>query len=389
METQSLTDILRTLIAEKTVNPPGDEKGLALVIRDLLGRHGIESRVDELGNNRANLIAEIKGGGGGPVLLFNGHLDTVPFKPDWDYDPFAGVVEGGRLVGLGAVDMKGAIASMIGAAIALSREDRRRMKGTLLLGFVADEERKGIGTQDFLRRYPRPDYAVIGEPSDLELVTSNRGVLRLRISTQGVAGHCSNPDAGVNAIYHMTSVIDRLKGYAERISAGRRDDDVRPTLSVTTIVGGTAENIIPDSCQITIDRRLVYGENAEKVEAEIAGILERLREADPAFRYTCKRFEHSPAWMISDQSRLLPFCRSAFERCFRRKPVQRDLGGTSEAGLYAEAGIDTIIFGVGKISLAHTRNESLEVQQLAQAAGFYRLLAEEILMAGAVESGRS
>ncbi len=388
METQSLTEILRALIAENTVNPPGNERSLALVIRDLLGRHGIDSRVDDLGDNRANLLAEIRGGGDGPVLLYYGHLDTVPVKGDWDHDPFAGMVEGGRLVGLGAVDMKGAIASMIGAAVMLAGDRGRRMKGTLLLLFVADEERNGIGTRDFLKRHPKPDYAVIGEPSDLNLVTSNRGVLRLKISTHGVAGHCSNPAAGVNAIYHMADVIGSLKNYAERISAGDRNYHGQPSLSVTTIVGGTAENVIPDACQIAIDRRMIHGESPEKVEAEIVGILERLRAADPSFRYTCRRFEQMPAWKNADDSVLLPYCRSAFEKCFHRKPVQRDLGGTSEAGLYAEAGIDTVIFGPGNISLAHSRNEHLEVEQLARAAEFYRLLAEEILMDGAVESGR-
>ena len=384
-----MTDILRTLIAENTVNPPGNEMGLALVIRDLLRRHGIDSRVDDLGNNRANLIAEIKGEGDGPVLLFNGHLDTVPFKPGWDCDPFEGALEGGCLVGLGVVDMKGAIASMIGAAINLARQQRGRMKGTLLLGFVADEERKGIGTRDFLRRYPRPDFAVIGEPSDLGLVTSNRGVLRLRISTQGVAGHCSNPAAGVNAIYHMAEVIDKLKDYAEEISAGAQEYHLRPTLSVTTIAGGTAENVIPDACQITIDRRLIHGESAKEVEAEIVALLEGLGRADHSFRFTHQQFEYMPPWRVAGKSRLLRYCQSAFDKHFHRQPVQRDLGGTSEAGLYAEAGIDTIIFGVGKISAAHTKNESVEVQQLAQAAGFYRSLAEEILMDGAVESGRA
>ena len=379
MEASSLTDILRTLIGENTVNPPGNERGLALRIRDLLGGHGIDSRVDELGDNRANLIAELKGEAAGPVLLFNGHLDTVPFKPDWDCDPLAGVVADGRLVGLGAVDMKGSIASMIGAAIDLVRDRRRQWQGTLLLGFVADEERKGIGTRDFLRRYPRPDFAVIGEPSDLELVTSNRGVLRLRISTHGTAGHCSNPAAGVNAIYHMAGVIERLKDYAAVISADAREHHLRPTLSVTTITGGTAENVIPDACRITIDRRLIHGESAEQVEAEITSLLEGLKREDAAFRYAWQRFEYMPAWSAWERSRLLPICRSVFESCYGRQPVPRDLGGTSEAGLYAEAGVDTIIFGVGKISLAHTRNESLEVRQLGQAAGFYRALAEEIL----------
>ncbi len=387
-ETDFLIEILRKLIASDTTNPPGNEKNLARVIQELLRDHGIPSRIDDLGDNRANLIAEIAGGAAGPVLALNGHLDTVPVRGDWSVDPFAGMVVEGCLVGAGAVDMKGAIASMIAAVIETAALAPARLKGKLILACVADEERGGRGTLDFLRRYPAPRYVVVGEPSNLNLVTSNRGVIRLRISTHGVAGHCSKPAAGINAIYHMAEVVGRLKAYADRLSAGDGDYHEKPSLSVTTIRGGTSENVIPDACEITVDRRMLHSESMDAVEAQIVDILEQAGGADATLRYSWRRFEQMPPWKLNPDSMLLRHCRSAYEKCFRRPPVPKDLGGTSEAGLFAAAGSEVVIFGPGDIAQAHSRDERLEIEQLAKAAEFYRLLIAETLMDGAGESGR-
>jgi acetylornithine deacetylase/succinyl-diaminopimelate desuccinylase family protein len=371
-------NLLRELIGVRTENPPGNEKPLALRLQSLLKKHLIKAMVDTVAPGRANLIARVDGAVRGPVLALNGHLDTVPVKDGWSHDPFAGTLLDGRLVGLGAADTKGALAAMMLAVIE-AQKARSRMRGTLILAFVADEERTNLGTIDFLKRYKKPDYAVIGEPTRLDLVTSNRGTHRIRITTHGRAVHCSNPKAGTNAIYAMARVIARLEKYAESLNRGSGHYTKRPSLSVTLVKGGSAENVIPDSCQITLDRRLVYGESARSAETEIIRLLRNAKGKTDAYPFTWERIDSMVPWRVGDGSRLLEYCKSAHRKCFGGKTVLRDLGGTSEAGLFSEKGIDTIIIGPGDIAQAHNKNEYIEIDQVGKAVDFYNALIQEIL----------
>lgn len=374
-----MMEFLHKAIAVDTSNPPGNEKALAEYTRNVLAEYGIAAEVQDLGSNRANLVARVRGTRPGPVLAFNGHLDTVPVHDTWDAPPLECVIANGRATGLGAVDMKGAIAAMISAALEIKSDPAIHMAGELMLVFVADEEKQNTGAKRFLREKPSIDYVVIGEPTNLDLVTSNRGVLRLVITTRGVASHCSNPVSGQNAIYKMARLVTTLEEYAGRIARGDREYSRKPSLAVTLVRGGTAENITPDFCEFALDRRLVAGETMDGVEGEIRAALDVSSKAE-RFDYEVRRLEELAAWGAPAESRLLRHCVTAYERCFHRKPLAKDLGATSEAGLFAAAGADTVIFGPGDIRFAHARNEGVPIAQLEQAASFYIELAKEILV---------
>jgi succinyl-diaminopimelate desuccinylase len=364
-------NLLREVIGIRTENPPGGEKALALRLQSILKKHSIRAVVDTVAPGRANLIARVDGAFPGPMLVFNGHLDTVPVEGAWSHDPFAGALVRGRLIGLGAADMKGALVAMMLALLAAQKR-RNLMCGALMLAFVADEERTNLGTIDFLNRYAKPDYAVIGEPTHMNLVTSNRGTLRLRVTTHGLAAHCSNPKAGTNAIYAMAELIARLRKYAGSFDGASGHYTKRPSLSVTMVKGGSAENVIPDSCQITIDRRLVYGESARSAESEIIRLLGKAP-------FTWERIDTMAPWRVQDGSRLLEYCKTAHRKCFGGKTLLRDLGGTSEAGLFSAKGIDTITVGPGDIAQAHNKDEYVEIDQVLKAVDFYDALTREIL----------
>ena len=377
--TNKLLEILRELIAVKTENPPGNEKALADRLQSFFGSYSIATAVDTVKQGRANLLVRIEGDHPGPVLAFNGHLDTVPVSDQWSFDPYKCSIAGGRLVGLGSTDMKAGLAAMALAAIK-ANERRNRMHGVLSLVFVADEERTNLGTKDFLARYERPDYVVIGEPTNLDLVTSNRGTLRLKLKTHGLAAHSSNPAAGVNAIYAMVKAVSQLEVLASTLSQDKGHYTEKPSLAVTQISGGAAENIIPDTCEIILDRRLVSGENIETVERQLVEILEQIQQGEADFNITWERIGSTVPWRLQAGSNLLEICRKVYRECFGTEAECRDLGGTSEAGFFADSGIDTILFGPGNIAQAHTRDEYVEIDQVEKAFKYYSALINEILI---------
>jgi len=379
MDKDFVIETLKNLININTVNPPGNEKMLAEFIKRILDEIGIYSKVNLIEGNRANVIGILGDNNNGPVFVLNGHLDTVPVGGNWDCDPLGGKVAGGKVYGLGACDMKGGIAAMIGAVKKI-KESSDNLKGMLVLSFVADEEKNNLGTIDFLKRFKKINYTIIGEPTNLNLVVSNKGVLRLKIITHGISGHCSNPASGVNAIYKMSGIIEKLREYAYAIDSGNSDYSHKPSISINMINGGTAENIIPDICEIVLDRRLTYKEDKNEVEREIINILENFKKKDKEFKYSYKKIAEMDSWKADENSKFLKYCKKAFINCFSNDPVLRDIRGTAEAALFAKKGIDTVIFGPGDIKMAHSKNEYVEINQVVEAARYYYFLIKEILV---------
>ncbi len=370
--------VLKDLVGIDSTNPPGREERIALYMADRLRELGAEVHVDQVGSERANAIGIFRGRKNKPTLVLNGHVDTVPWKEGWRHSPFEGKVEGNRLYGLGAADMKGALAAMMGAYKAV-REDGDRKEGTVILSFVADEERGNAGTNHFLSTYKDLDYAIIGEPTDLRIVTSHRGVMRYRITTYGKAGHASRPAGGINAIYLMNRVVGKLEELAESWNGKKGDYFEKPSVAVTTIEGGTGQNVIPDSCEIVIDRRALHDESLNKVRGELEAVMAQVNTDFGDFRYKIEPITEVRGWKADHRSPLVGLGSRTYEKVFGKKPELGDLGATCEATLFADAGVDAFIFGPGSIERAHTVDEYVEIDQLFQARDYYRELINMVL----------
>jgi len=329
------------------------EEALVALLARWLEPWGARITIQTVHPGRPNLIATFPGRDSTRSLMLEAHSDTVGGE-----EQFAPTVREGRLYGRGACDTKGAMAAML-TAIETVLTEQGRPPVTVHFVSTCNEELGATGAHHLVASGFRADYAIVGEPTDLMVVYAHKGTLRLRLGTQGVAAHSSAPERGVNAIYKMCRVVQALETNVVPKLAEVRDPLLgNPTLSVGTIRGGSQVNVVPATCKIEVDRRLVPGEKQDEVAA---GILSAL-PADVSHVIT----EYYPPL---GQDRESPLVRR----------VARALGESrlataawaSNAGVFAAAGIPSVLFGPGSIQQAHTEAEFVELAQVEVASRVY------------------
>jgi succinyl-diaminopimelate desuccinylase len=362
-----MNDLLRQLIqADSTVSK--GEAAAAEVVARWFARHGVDCQIDRWDGSRANVIARVKTRQGRPGLLFMCHLDVVsPGEEEWDHPPFGAVEERDRMYGRGAVDMKGGIASVIGAICEVV-DSHVALQGDIVFAATAGEETDSAGVQRFMqdrRALPSLAGVVIPEPTDLSAVTAHRGLFWLKITTRGKAAHSSMPERGVNAITSMWRVLDALEQY--RIPFTPHPLLGNSSLSVNTINGGEAMNIIPDRCTIGVDIRTLPGQEHETLRYDIERILAQLKTTIPQFDAELT-IERSAQAVETD-----PQCEFVQRFC---AAVNVDLtnvvGFTTDASHLLPLGVPIVIFGPGKPKLCHQTDEYIDLADLQAATDLYK-----------------
>jgi len=379
---KELVDLTIQLVQTSTENPPGNEKVAAQFLKPLLSKMGFKVKILLSPKGRWNLIAEKRWGRGGRTLLFNGHLDVVPAgEPSkWKYPPFQGKLSRGRIYGRGASDMKSGIASFLHALSVIDRSKISLHQGAVILHLVSDEESHGHQGMGFLtqRGGIHGDAALVGEPTDLHPVIAHKGALWLRISTFGKSAHSAKPHLGVNAIGKMMALIDRLNSIP-----WEREHPLlgKPTLSIGTIRGGTKINVVPDRCDIEVDRRMLPGENREDVLGEMKKILDLIQSQDPLFQYRMEEMDFAEASEVDPEVEIVKIGVQAIEKVMGKKPPLRAFSGFTDSRFYInQCHIPTLIFGPGDTSQIHTVDESVEVEALIQAAHIYAWIVINYLL---------
>ena len=357
------------------------KSNLALIeeIADELDRQGIRPRLSyDDRRGKANLFATIGPEDRGGYVL-SGHTDVVPVAgQDWSADPFTLVERADRLYGRGSADMKGFIA----CALALVPEFRAsRLATPIHLAFSFDEEVGCLGVRRLLETIegPMPLLAIVGEPTMMRVVNAHKGIHVHATTVTGRAGHSSRPQDGVNAVVFASEIVaflDRLAGaLAGAIGNDARFDPPGTTLSVGTIAGGTAVNIIPSECRIVWEMRPVPGVSAEDVRARLhafvaAEILPRMRAVDRAATVTTVQIASAPALAAEQNSpaeALALSCAHASET--------HAASFVTEAALFRAAGISAVVCGPGSIEEAHQPDEFIARTELASCIAFLRRLA--------------
>lgn len=338
--------------------------------------------VDKYGN----CICHIKGKQPGPKILFDGHMDTVPVPDEsaWEHDPFGAEIIDGKMYGRGTSDMKGALSSMMAAAIYYAKDCDYNFPGDIYVAGVVHEECfEGVAARE-ISAYVKPDYVVIGEASQLNIKIGQRGRGELKVETFGVPAHSANPEKGVNAVYKMCKVIEAIQGLkpTNHLVLG---DGILELVDIKSSPYPGA-SVVPDYCRATYDRRLLVGETKESVLAPIQELLDQMMKEDSALKakvsfvemeeecYTGNKISSErffPGWLYDENE---PFVQDVYKemKALGLNPTITNYNFCTNGSHYAgEAGIKTLGIGPSKENLAHTINEYIEIEQLVKVTESY------------------
>jgi putative selenium metabolism hydrolase len=366
-----IIEFLRKLV--RTPSLSGEEEHVAELIAKEMETLEYEVEVDGVGSVLGRRL-----GNSEKTVLFDGHMDHVdPGDPEsWSHDPYGAEVVDGVLFGRGTVDMKAALAAMIyGCAVP-------QTEGDILVACVVHEEtNEGVAVKRLIEEKGlTPEACILGEPTDLALSVGQRGRGVFRITTRGATSHASMPELGKNALYEMTPIIDRIK--ESNLSLPSDPFLGAGSVAITSIscMPG-AGPIIPDRCDILVDRRLVPGEDLNSILKELkslaVGAQVELIEDDITF-YTglrAKVEQYFSGWVIDRDHPVVKASLKALSESFGRKTeVMGWKFSTDGVATSGALGIPTIGFGPGDPALAHQPNEHIALMDVfAATRGYYAL----------------
>jgi len=360
--------LLRELVALPSVNPylmphdsPGTgEKQVADYLAESASRAGLDVSFQKVEQGRANLLVRLS-----PLnrtrqrVLLAPHLDTVPPSAPGQLIP---KIHNGRLYGRGACDTKGSVAAMFTAILNCGALKKRPAQTEILFSGLVDEESGQRGSRHFAACNIKADLAIVGEPTRLHVITAHKGAVWLRLRTRGKAAHGARPDLGQNAILKMARLVEALETkYAAALVFRHHPLLGHATINVGVIRGGSQPNIVPDLCEIEVDRRTLPGETDAAVRNEIrrvATAAEIKIEIDSAHEKICPPLETNST---------LPLVARLMAVAGQKQPLGAPF--FCDAAILAQGGIPSVIFGPGDIAQAHTADEWIELDQVERAAG--------------------
>ena len=369
-----ILEFLQNLIRIKSFS--GQEEAIIRYIEKKMIDLGFDDvKIDSMGN----LLGRV--GKGKKTIMFDSHVDTVYVNDadDWEHPPFEAIIEDGYIHGRGSVDMKSSVAASIYAAVMAKKTDHLEGKTVYVSCTVQEEDCDGENLKHLFKEFNlRPDYMIICEPSNNNIATGHRGKAQIAIKTHGVAAHGAAPELGVNAVYEMAEIIERVNQLNDSLSEkeGPKGTVVLSRISSTS----DSLNAVPSECEIYLDRRTVIEESLEDVVNEMnelikgknaswqIGTLERTSWTGLNVRYE----PFHPAWRLEEGHELYESAVNAYANCFGDHPTQFEYWEFStNAVTPVSMGIPTIGFGPGNYKLAHMRDEKCKVSQVLDACKYY------------------
>jgi acetylornithine deacetylase len=359
-------DLTRQLVSIESVNPtlaPGDagEGEIARFVTTWAEGNGLTAETIPTADGRPNVIVRGRRTADGPTLMLCGHLDTVglgamerPLEPR---------IDGDRLIGRGAYDMKGALAATL---VACRDATRAGVNGQVIVAAVADEEHASLGIQAVLE-HVTADAVIVTEPTELAIGISHRGFVWVEIEVIGRAAHGSRPHLGVDAIFRTGPVIAALEAYNVRLQ-GQRHPLLGPALlHASLIAGGSEMATLPDHVLLSVERRTIPGETQAMVEAEIEAVLRACRAADPALRAVARVTLARDPFEIDASHPFVGVVRDAAASVLGAPPAVDGLSFWADSAFTAAAGIPTVLFGPAGEG-AHADDEWVSVGSLVTCA---------------------
>lgn len=363
---------LATLVAINTENPPGQEREAAECVAGWLREAGFDLSFSEYAAGRTNVIAVLHNGAG-PCFAFNTHLDTVPAGSGWRSDPFTLTEREGRLYGRGACDAKGPLVAMV-EALRLLAASRHRWSGTLMGVFTADEEVASEGAKFYVRQAPPAiDFAVIGEPTGNATFSAHKGSLRPRVRVKGVTAHSGTPELGINAIYQSARLLGLIEqSHQQQVRCRCHALVGNASLTVTRIHGGHADNVVPDSCELLLDRRMVPGEDEQAVKAELQQLLDHAKAtAGVEAEIIAWQATTGGATETDSNEAIVQHSLAACRRHGQAEPGPFGFQGGCDLVHFRSLGAKGVVIGPGSLAVAHKPDEFVPVEEFIAAAAIY------------------
>jgi len=376
IDPDAVIGLTQTLVRIESINPPADYGEISPYIeRWLADLPNVEVRAVEPQPGKRNVVARIRGKGGGPAVMVSNHMDVVPagVTTEWDRPPFAAEIADGRIWGRGSTDMKGATAAQLNAFKTVA--EFAQPEGDVILACTVDDETAGEWGMKYLVEHgfaklgwPMPEFHVLGEPTCLDVVCAFKGRLWIEVAIRGRAAHGGNPERGVNAIEQMI----RLSGAFKSLMNGRHPLVGPDTFNLGVIEGGKQVNMVPEFCKARVDLRFGPGRSTDELLDEIQETAKRVSTTEPRFSIeNLTIFERREAVEVDPAHASVQRLMACAESLTGKRP---QIHGTLASGdLYhsLRAGIPGIYWGPGNMALAHTTNEYVEIAEVVTAARVY------------------
>jgi acetylornithine deacetylase len=357
--------LLDALVAIPSVNPglEADGAGEAEVARwcaRRLGAWGFDVEVSDAAPGRPNVVA--RHGRGDPVVLLNGHTDTVGVA-GMRVAPFTPQRRDGRLHGRGACDMKGGVAALLEAARRVAAEPH---PGTIVVALTCDEEHASLGMAALVEGGLHADAAVVCEPTGLALMPAHKGFAWLEVSVRGRAAHGSRPDEGIDAVRRAAAVVGELDVLERRLASAPAHPLLgHGSVHVGTIAGGSAPSVYPEHCTVVVERRTLPGEGEARVLAEMESLVERVRARIPGLDAAVRVSLFRPGTEVPDDHPLVRTLQGVLAA--RGHPTTLEpMTAWVDAAFLNEAGIPAVCLGPGSIARAHTADEYVEMDEVVE-----------------------
>jgi acetylornithine deacetylase/succinyl-diaminopimelate desuccinylase family protein len=374
-----LLELFLEVLRAPSVNPPACTREVAEIIHQAFRREGITSELLEKEPEKTNVVARLVNSKRGSTVALNGHIDVVPPGEGWTCDPFEPAVLDNWVVARGASDMKSGAIAMAYSMILMARSGMN-LSGNVLYTAVADEETgSSCGTRFLIESgvFENVEWAVVGEPTGLNVEHGNRGVIWMELVIEGVACHAGRSHVGQNPITIAAELIEVLS--RDRFDVRNSEFEVpTPSLTVTRISAGIADNVVPQTCTMTLDRRLLPGEN-------VARATDTIREAvrntigNRAKVHCSVKTAWEPYYLDPCHPLLAVACGSC-ERILGQKPEVRCKGGATDCShLYHMAGIPSILLGPGEPEESHVVGEKVLFDKVVKSVDIYADIVRQLL----------
>ncbi|MBC8508067.1 MAG: ArgE/DapE family deacylase [Anaerolineales bacterium] len=370
IDEQYLIETLKKMVGINSVNPSLTPEGkgeaeLGAYVAEELEKLGLETTFHEIEPTRANTVGVLKGSGDGRSLLLNAHMDTVGVE-GMTIDPFGAQIKEGRLYGRGSQDMKASLAAMMAVAKAFV-DAGITLGGDLLITGVADEEFASIGTEALIEQFSA-DAVIVTEPTEMQICRAHRGFIWYDVETAGRAAHGSRYAEGIDANMRMGRFLSQLE-ILEQELLKREGHPLTgpPSLHAARLRGGKEVSIYAASCLLQMERRTAPGETQEQATAELQEIIDRLAAADETFKATVEPTFRREPFVVAEDAQIVQVLEGALQNRLGHKPPHRGQTFWTDAALFAEAGMETVLIGPTGYGL-HSAEEWVDIQSTIDLA---------------------